>query len=143
MGHRAIAALAAAGMASALWVGAAAADPKRGDTFDLVCDNGHTYTLTTSTAHSDFTPAHVLNSTAIFVPVSFGEFTATITTPDGTVSTFTEPASFKGQSSNSVKNPVTCTYTFTFTNDGSDPRTPPGTVFAGTGSAVVKITPGH
>lgn len=139
MGYRVIAGLAALGVASVIGMGTAGADPK-GDTFDVVCDNGKTYTLVTN-GNGEFTAAHDVNSNAVLVPVSFGEFTGTITFPDGTQVTFTDPPVSKGQSAKNAKNLVNCTFSFTEVSDGSDPEFPAGATFTGTGSALVRITP--
>jgi hypothetical protein len=134
-----VAGVAAFGIASALLVGTAGADPSKGDTVPLVCDNGKAYTVVVN-GNGEFTPAHDLNSNTVFVPVSFGSTTITAVLPDGTVMTFTEPGSSKGQSAKGLKNPVTCTFTFSFTSDGSDPNGPPaGTVVTGTGTVVVRV----
>lgn len=47
MGRRVIAGLAALGLAWTMGMAPAAADPK-GETFELVCDNGKTYTIVTT-----------------------------------------------------------------------------------------------
>lgn len=140
MGYRVIAGLTALGVASTLWVGTAGADPK-GDTFDINCDNGKTYSIVTN-GNGEFTAAHDANSNASIVPVSFGPFTGTVTDADGNVvDSFTEPGSSKGQSAKGVKNPVTCSFSFTEVSDGTDPDFPAGFTFAGSGTAVVRITP--
>ena len=130
------------GMASTLLGGGAGADPKA-DVFPLVCDNGHTYQASAN-GNGEFTPAHDNGGTAVFVPVSFGPFTGTIRNAQGqVVDTFTEPASAKGQSAKGLKDPVTCTFSFTEVSDGSDPEFPAGYTFSGSGSAVVRLTPSN
>jgi hypothetical protein len=134
-----VAGLAVFGMASALFVGTSGADPAKGDAVPLVCDNGKTYSAVVN-GNGQFTPAHDLNSNAVLVPVSFGSTAITAVFPDGNVVNFTEPATSKGQSAKGLKDPVTCTYTFSFTSDGSDPTGPPaGTVVTGTGSVVGRL----
>src|SRR4051812_43568625 len=103
------------GIATALAVplvgGSAAADPKRGDTFPLTC-GGTTYQVT-ATGNGDFTPAHDLNSTTVFIPHAFGPFTGSIYDASGTlISTETDPATTQG--SGKQRNDLTCTYTITF-----------------------------
>lgn len=120
-------------------MGTVGADPK-GDTFEVVCDNNKTYTLV-SNGNGEFTAAHDINSNATLVPVSFGEFTGTLTYPDGTQQTFTDPPAAKGQSAKGAKNLVNCTFSFTEESDGSDPEFPAGSTFTGSGTALVRITP--
>ncbi|HUR19018.1 MAG TPA: hypothetical protein VMZ51_08830 [Acidimicrobiales bacterium] len=121
--------------------GAAGADPSKGETFPVTCDNGHSY-VAVSNGNGLFTPAHDTASNATFVPVSFGAFTATVTDADGNVvASFTDPGESKGQSAKGVKDPVNCTFSFTEVSDGSDPDFPAGYTFTGSGSAVVRITP--
>lgn len=139
--RRIVAGVVAFGVASALQLGVASAhEGDHGvDTFEVVCDNNVTYTLE-SNGNGEFTSARDVHSNAVLVPVSFGEFTGTITYPDRTVETFTEPASSKGQSAKGLKNAVSCSFTFTFESDGSD-GLPAGTTFEGGGTAIVKVTP--
>ena len=95
----------------------AAADPK-GEQFDLVCDNGQTYSVVTS-GNGDFTPAHDSESTTTFVPLSFGEFTGTVRDAQGNVvDTITEPGVSKGQSGKNATGTLSCTFSFTGTEDG-------------------------
>lgn len=58
------------------------------------------------------------------------------------VDTFTEPGAGKGRSAKGRKDLVSCTFSFTEPSDGSDPEFPAGSTFTGTGTVVVKITPG-
>ncbi len=110
----------------------AGADPKGGDTFPLVCDDGNTYTVTTN-GNGEFTPAHDVNSTSMLIPLSFGEFQGTVTYPDGTTEQITEPGISKGQSGKNAKNTVTCTFSFSGTEDG--------VTFSATGTVVGFVTP--
>ncbi len=121
---------------SVLVAGPAAAD---GETFPLDCGSAGTF-VGEPNGNGEFTAAQDVNSTRVLVPVAFGEFTGTITDPNGVfVDSFTEPASIKG--SGKQKSNATCTFSFTFVNDGSDPFFPIGYVLTGSGSALVKITP--
>lgn len=130
------------GIASTLLGGTAGADP-HGETFPLECSNGHTYEASAN-GNGLFTPAHDNGGTSVFVPVSFGPFTGTVRDAQGhVVDTFTEPGSDKGQSAKGLKDPVTCTFTFTEVSDGSDPQFPAGYTFSGSGSAVVRVTPSN
>jgi hypothetical protein len=141
VGLRIAGGLVALGMASTLVVGAAGADPKGGEAIPLECDNGQSYVVYVN-GNGEFTPGHVADGTAVLVPVAFGQFTGTVRDPSGAVvDTFSEPGSAKGQSARGVKDPVTCTFSFSFVSDGSDPELPEGYSFEGTGSVVVRITP--
>jgi hypothetical protein len=77
----------------------AGADPtgaKNASVFDLVCDDGTTTEIVVN-GNGNWTPGHDLGSNAIFVPVSFGEVTGTVTDTEGdVVDTFTEPPATKG-----------------------------------------------
>jgi hypothetical protein len=69
----------------------------------------------------------------VLIRLSFGPFTGTVTHPDGTSETFTEPGSSKGQSGKNARNTVNCIATFTFTDaDGT---------FVGSGSVTAYLTP--
>ncbi len=105
----------------------------------ITCDNGHTYDAVVN-GNGDFTPAHDVNSNAILVPLSFGEFNGTVTDADGNVvDSFTDPASAKGKASKKQrKTQTTCSYTFGETFE--DPEL--GTLtFSGTGTVVGFVTP--
>ncbi|MEJ7584942.1 MAG: hypothetical protein WKF43_12880, partial [Acidimicrobiales bacterium] len=81
--------------------GAAAADPvnaKNAFFVELECENGQTHEVVVN-GNGDYTPAHILGSTGVLVPFAFGEFTGTVTFPDGTTETFTEPGSSKAAAS--------------------------------------------
>ena len=136
-----IASALALGATAAGFAGPAGADPNS-DVIALVCDNGQSYEVAVA-GGGDFTPAHDLASTGMLVPVAFGEFTGTITGPDGVViETFTEPAYAKGQSGKN-KSLVTCTFSFEFVNEGpdADPELPVGAIFEGSGSVSGFLTP--
>jgi hypothetical protein len=92
--------------------------------------------------NGQFTPGLVVGSTRVAVPIAFGEGHFTITDLDGNV-VFedTEPASTKGQSAKSVKNPVECTFEQSFVSDGSDPEIPEGYTATFSGSVTVGFTP--
>ena len=127
-------------MASTLVIGAANADPK-GEAVPLDCDNGESYVVWVN-GNGEFTPGHAADSTAVLVPVAFGDFHGIVRDTQGNiVDEFDEPPSLKGNSARSVKNPVTCDFEFTDTSDGSDPSFPEGFTFEGSGSVIVSITP--
>jgi hypothetical protein len=136
--------LSVVGIATALAVpllgGTASADPSGGDRFTLTC-GGTTYQAV-SNGNGQFTAAHDLNSTKTFVPHAFGPFTGNLYDASGTlVSTETDPAVTQG--SGKQKNDLSCTYSFTFVSDGSDPEGPPADwTFTGSGSVTGHAT-GH
>ena len=101
---------------------AASADPQ-GDSFDVVCDNGHTYPVTTN-GNGEFTPAHDTSSTSVLVPTSFHGFSFTITDADGhVVDSFTDDSvESKGRSEKPRRTMTTCTYSATETFE--DPEHP-------------------
>jgi hypothetical protein len=125
--------IAAGGLIAALATTPASADPK-GETFQVVCDNNKTYTITVN-GNGEFTPGHDTNSTAVLIPLSFQDFTITITPPGGPPQTFTDPAVIrKGQSGKNARNTVNCTFSFNDTD-------PDGTTFVGSGSVTAFVTP--
>lgn len=88
----------------------ASADPK-GDTVALTCE-GTTYMVVVN-GNGMFTPAHDTGSNTTFIPVSFGEFTGTITDEDGEIiDSITDPPFTKGAGKNAD---LDCSYTFTGT----------------------------
>lgn len=141
MMHRVLAGLAAAGVGSTLWMGAAGADPE-GETRVLVCDNGQTYTVAVN-GNGVFTPAFDTDSNAVLVPVLFGTFTGTLYDDEGNVvRTRTDPPIPKGQSFQNLKNAVTCSFTFEEVGDASHPDLPEGYKVVGSGTVVMRVTPG-
>jgi hypothetical protein len=73
----------------------ATADPTKAQTFTLVCDNGHTYTVVVNSSGA-WSPAHDVNSTSTLIPLSFGETTGTVTDLNGNVvDSFSDPAMAK------------------------------------------------
>jgi hypothetical protein len=117
--------------------GAATADPTNAkDTFpiQLACDNGHSYTVVAN-GSGQFTPAHDLDSTAIVVPVAFGEVTATVTDPNGNVvDSETDPPVSKGSSAQNPNATTNCSFFASATD-------PDGFTFTLSGTATVLITP--
>jgi hypothetical protein len=87
----------------------AAADPK-GATFTDTCDNGQTVELTFN-GNGNFTPGHVLGSTAVYVVQSL-EATQ-VRTPTGGPTSTTQFSVFKP---NIHGNLVTCTFDITRTS---------------------------
>ncbi|HEX2273867.1 MAG TPA: hypothetical protein VHG90_08340 [Acidimicrobiales bacterium] len=113
MRNKLVGALVAGGLAAGLFGVPASADPVKSENatiIPLVCDNGQTYQVVV-TGSGHFTPAHVIGSNAIFVPVAFGNITGTAV-PSGAPAFF-EPSSTKGQSAKN-KDLTTCTFETTF-----------------------------
>ena len=73
-----------------------------------MCDNGRTYIVTVN-GNGEFTPARDTQSTVVLVPLAFGDFTGTVTYPDGSTETISEPGIAKGQSGKRKTDTVTCT----------------------------------
>ena len=87
-------ALGAAVLALAVLVPTAAADPlnaKNSFAFPVTCDDGQTVQVVVN-GNGRFTPAHVLGSTAVFVPQAF-DTTFEFTPTGGTTQTETDSAS--------------------------------------------------
>ena len=86
--------LGAAVLALAVFVPAASADPvgaKNSLTIPATCDNGQSVTVVVN-GKGEFTPAHVLGSTAVFIPQAF-DLTFEFTPTGGTTETDTDTAS--------------------------------------------------
>jgi hypothetical protein len=125
--------------AAAILIGpnVANADPK-GEVVPLVCDNGLAIDVAVS-GNGLWTPGHDTDSTAMLIPVSFGEFTGTITDEEGNVvETFTDPPATRGQSTKAPRDYITCTFTFSDTFE--DPELGLLT-FEGSGSVTGFVTP--
>ena len=127
--------------------GTAVADPK-GETFELMCANGKTYTVVTPPGNGDWTPAHDVNSNTVLVPVAFGEFTGTISQGGKEIVTFTEEGETKG--SGKQRNTTSCSYafteSFTLTADEAEAEGLPGAGtydFEGGGTVLVQIKGGR
>ena len=101
-------------------VAPAIADPQKGEIIPVDCDNGQSYVIAVN-GNGAFTPAHDTASTATFVPVSFGEFTFTVTDAQGNVvDQGTEPGidKGKGNAAKGKKTLITCEFSFSDTEDG-------------------------
>jgi hypothetical protein len=137
--------LAAGGLLLAVAAAPAGADPK-GDPITVVCDNGQTYYATSPEggnddhSRNDFTPALDSAGTSVLVPVSFGEFTGTVTDTSGNVLfEFVEPASSKGQAAAHSRSTTTCT--FSFSGEFVDEQSGETLVFTGSGTVTGFVTP--
>jgi hypothetical protein len=92
--HKRYAALSAAVLAVAIFVPAASADPlkaKNSFAFPATCDNGQTVQVVVN-GNGEFTPAHVVGSTAVFIPQAF-DTTFEFTPTGGTTETETDTSS--------------------------------------------------
>jgi hypothetical protein len=86
--------LGAAVLALAVFVPGASADPlnaKNSLTFPVTCDNGQSVTIVVN-GNGEFTPAHVLGSTAVFIPQAL-DTTFEFTPTGGTTQTETDTSS--------------------------------------------------
>ena len=115
MGNRLVGAVVAGGVAAGLFAVPATADPinaKNTTVITLFCDNSQTPYQVVVNGNGQFTPAHVLGSNAVFVPVAFGEITGTAV-PSGAPA-FVAPPTTKGQSASGHKNLTTCSFQTSF-----------------------------
>ena len=105
------------------------------ETIPLECDNGNSYVVEVN-GNGDWTPARDTAGNQVLVPLAFGDFVSTVTFPDGTSITETEPGSAKGNGNagNKTGDTVSCTFSFEGDEDGVH--------FEGTGSVTGYITPG-
>ena len=128
-----------AGLLAVPVLGAQPAQAKPGEVITLVC-GGTTYQAGVN-GNGDWSSARVIGSTKVFVPHAFGPFTGTIRDASGNViDSQTDPAMVQG--SGKQKNDVSCTYSFTFVSDGSDPDFPAGWTFSGVGTVTGQASRG-
>jgi len=122
--HRFAGLLAIAALAAALAAGTAAAAPvnaPNAQTVALDCGEAGTFEVVVN-GDGAWSPGHDLNSNAILIPVAFGAETTTVRDAEGNViDESTRPAMTKGQGKAraSHRNPIACTYTLSFTEDGT------------------------
>jgi hypothetical protein len=101
---------AALGTVALITLGAPAAadpsNPKNSSVLELDCDTGTFEVVVNS--NGDWSPAHDVDSNAIFVPTWFGEGTGTVTDSEGNViDSFTEPPATKGAGKHAI---IHCTF---------------------------------
>jgi hypothetical protein len=143
------AASAALGVALLASITAAAADPN-GPSAELVsidCGGGGS-TQAAVNGDGEWTPAHDLESTGVFIPLEFGTFTGTLTDIEGNVvDQFVDPTVVpKGNARPPAnRDPVDCTYsltgTFVATQDDAPFLVPGETyTFSGTGDVTGFLT---
>ena len=105
----------AAVVAATALAGPAAADPSHGLVAQATCSDGNSYDVVVA-GNGNYMPAHVVTSTQVFKPVAFGQFTTTVTDPDGIViSTETNEAIAQGGGkvlAHNRKAYLDCTVTF-------------------------------
>lgn len=94
--------------------------------------------------NGDFTPARIVGSRQMLIPVSFGDFNFMAVLPDGTVFQDGEPGIAKGGGAVEAhinKTLTTCTINETFTLEADDPEFgfPAGTVLTFSGTVTVII----
>lgn len=138
--HIAVGAALLAGVAGIAPATAGAASEKQ--VVSLTC--GSTTVQVATNGNGEFTPAHAVGSTSVYVPVSFGDSVVTLRDPQGNiVDQFTDPGPRnKGNSASVQKGLVDCTYTGGGVSDGSDPNGPPaGYTFTFTGTVTGFQTP--
>ena len=115
------------------------------ETFELSCSNGESFTVEVNGGGS-FTPARLVASTRVLVPISFGDFAFEAVTPDGDVFSGTEPGEdAKGGGNVAARSPrpqVTCTFEQSFTLEEPDPEfgLPVGTEVTISGSVTGYLT---
>lgn len=102
-------------VATTALAGPAGADPLKGLAAQATCSDGNSYDVVVP-GNGYYPPAHVVTSTQVFKPVTFGEFTTTVIAPDGIViSTETNPAITQGGGNVLAHNPksyLDCTISF-------------------------------
>lgn len=127
----------AAGSAALLLVvapAASAAPPER-DTFAAECDDGGSYEVTVH-GNGTWTPARIVGSTDVFIPVTFSDLTFTAVLPDGTEIVESEPG-VDAKGDVAMRNPrplLTCQVSASFVLDEAEDGLPAGTElhFSGT-----------
>jgi hypothetical protein len=109
----------------------ASADPPSAVPAAATCSDGNTYDAVV-VGNGYFSPALVITSNKVFKPVAFGEFTTTVTDPDGVVvSVETAPAREQGGGAVLGRNPksyLNCAVTITATVEDGFTVTVKGTV---------------
>ena len=130
----------AAGVLTITTLGAAQADPTNArDALPITidCDNGQSYTAVVNGSGA-WTPAHDLNSTAMLIPVAFGEQTFTVTDSDGNVidQETIPPTAKTGAIAHNRNATTSCSFT-------GGATAPDGTTFTISGDVTGFVTPAH
>ena len=84
----------------------------------LWCADGTSYQTVTN-GNALFSPAHDLGSNQVLVPTEFGAATVTVTHPDGTTTTISDPSIDSKQSARRQPGTIACAYSFSFA-EGTD-----------------------
>jgi hypothetical protein len=96
--RRVIAVITAASAALLVTPATSAAAPSERETFTLQCDGGRELVVAVNNGNGAFTAARVVGTKQMFIPIDFGEFTFTATSPEGEVLfEGSDPALTKGQ----------------------------------------------
>jgi hypothetical protein len=110
---------------------ASAAPPSERETFDLQCDGGRELVVAVNSGNGAFTPARVVGSRQMFIPIEFGDFFFRATSPEGEVlAEGSEPGEAKGAVSGHNPRPtLTCAFEETEVLAEDDPESglPAGT----------------
>lgn len=92
----------------------ASADPARGGQFTLTC-GAETVTVVTPPNDARWTPALVVGTTRVYIPVGFGGQTGAIYDPQGNIlADLSDSTVVLKQGERTGQGRMTCTYTFTF-----------------------------
>lgn len=134
---------ATAALAAAAPAASAAPHTER-ETFVLNCDNGDTYVVAVNAGNGAFTPARLVGTNRMLIPIAFGDFHFTATSPDGEVlAEGSEPGEEKGSVvARSPRPAVTCTFEETFVLPADDPEfgLPAGTTVTFGGDVTAFLT---
>jgi hypothetical protein len=130
-------AAAAAILGLATWAPAHADPSNARDALPITidCDNGQSYTAVANGSGA-WTPAHDLNSTAMLIPVSFGEVTFTVYDPDGNIvdQEIQPPMAKAGASAHNKHAATNCSFS-------GGATFPDGSMFTIVGSVTGFVTP--
>ena len=139
-------AAAAVATAAATVLGAPAASavaPADRETFELDCGGGQTYVIAVNSGLGAFTPARVVGTNRMLIPIAFDDFVFTATPPGGETITGSEPGDVKGSVAERSPRPqVTCTFGESYVLTEPDPEfgLPAGTVVTFSGTVTAFLT---
>lgn len=121
---RAITVLAATAAACLIAPAASGAPPAERETFELDCDSGGTLVVAVNSGNGAFTPARVVGTNRMFIPIEFGEFYFIATSPEGEVlAEGSEPGEVKGQvGAQSPRPRLTCSFEESMVLPEDDPE---------------------
>ena len=103
---------------------ASAASPAERETFELQCDGGRELVVAVNSGNGAFTPARVVGTRQMFIPIEFGDFYFIATSPEGEVlAEGSEPGDTKGAVSKRNPRPMlTCAFEETEVLAEDDPE---------------------